>query len=575
MNCDLEKALAPVRNRARRDWALRAALWGLSAWASGTALVMAWSKAEPLTGPWAIVGVMAAAAAFGTAGVWARRRPSLANVARVADQRMALDERLGSALSLAHAYDGTNKGRASVAPVRRSGSTTTLLGRLHADALARAEALVPARVFPLARHRALGAIAVGTTAMATALAFTPTPQAGALARQGAEQAAMASARRAIRGAEHALGARSSEAVAARAALQQALARLARARAPLAGLVDLSPLASELQALSTSATQAAQDQDAAAAAAGQALAGAPGAAPLASALQASNLKAAGVDLRALASKVGAMSPAEEEALGAALQRAAAAGGLSSSSSGDGASAGGGAAGPGSGQLGAALGEAGAALAAGQPATASRYLGTAAAGANAVAGATSTSQELAAVQAAISNAENRLAAQAQVASGAGSGQGTSSRSAAGAGGPGSARGLGAGGGVQPGAGAARGEGGRSGTGKGGNGGEGNAARGAGGSGGNGGAGSGAGSRVGAGEPAGGTGGAGQVFIGGQPGRGEEGTGSKLATGLLGRTTDYRAVLPAFEKTALEGLGTEVVAAADESLVRSYFISLGQAH
>jgi hypothetical protein len=37
-------------------------------------------------------------------------------------------------------------------------------------------------------------------------------------------------------------------------------------------------------------------------------------------------------------------------------------------------------------------------------------------------------------------------------------------------------------------------------------------------------------------------------------------------------YQVVLPEFERTALQGLGTEVVSPEDQGLVRAYFSSLG---
>jgi hypothetical protein len=65
---------------------------------------------------------------------------------------------------------------------------------------------------------------------------------------------------------------------------------------------------------------------------------------------------------------------------------------------------------------------------------------------------------------------------------------------------------------------------------------------------------------------------VFIGGQPGRTEQLVGQRLGNGERVATTSYRSVLPAFEKTALEGLGSAVLAPEDQNLVRAYFSSLG---
>ena len=51
--------------------------------------------------------------------------------------------------------------------------------------------------------------------------------------------------------------------------------------------------------------------------------------------------------------------------------------------------------------------------------------------------------------------------------------------------------------------------------------------------------------------------QVFIAGQPGARAQVVGSQAGTGADVKTTPYQKVLPAFEKTALQGLGFHVVA------------------
>jgi hypothetical protein len=51
-----------------------------------------------------------------------------------------------------------------------------------------------------------------------------------------------------------------------------------------------------------------------------------------------------------------------------------------------------------------------------------------------------------------------------------------------------------------------------------------------------------------------------------------GAQVGTGGAVKTTPYQKVLPTFEKTALQGLGSHVVSPADQGAVRSYFSSLG---
>jgi hypothetical protein len=51
-----------------------------------------------------------------------------------------------------------------------------------------------------------------------------------------------------------------------------------------------------------------------------------------------------------------------------------------------------------------------------------------------------------------------------------------------------------------------------------------------------------------------------------------GERPGKGKSVKTTGYQAVLPSFERTALQGLGSQVVDPDDQSLVRSYFASLG---
>jgi hypothetical protein len=526
----LEAVMRPLRRRALLDSAARWALWGGAAWATGAVLVLAWSKVHPTAGAGVIALAIGAPALVGAACAWAWRRPSMLEVARLADARLDLKERLASAL-----YFAATPGE--------------LAARLRADAIATATRHDPADAFPLGRHRYVAAAALAVAVVAAALALTPNPQAGALARQAADQAVIARARDALSQAHQSLAAnRSVQGSQAAAALQQALARLQRARSPLAALVALSKLSSQLQSLSSSSSR---DQEEAAAAAGQALSGAPGAGALAADLSNGNLAAAASQLRAMSGSLSHLTSAERQALAKALDKAAQAAGAGHGP--DGAASSSAASGPG--DLPDALAQAGSALAAGHVAAAGRYLGAAANGAAATASAASVQQELDAVEAAIQNAQAQVAGEAQ-GSGAGQGQAGDGDGAGPAG-------------AQPGGtgqGAGQGQGDNAG---------GSGASSGGGAGGSGGSGAGGGSGGGS-QRASGAGAvpapSAQVFVGGQPGGGEQVTGAQLGDGRQVSTQDYRAVLPSFEKTALLGLGTEVVAPVDQELVRTYFTSLG---
>ena len=51
-----------------------------------------------------------------------------------------------------------------------------------------------------------------------------------------------------------------------------------------------------------------------------------------------------------------------------------------------------------------------------------------------------------------------------------------------------------------------------------------------------------------------------------------GEQVGGGGAVKTTPYQTVLPGFEKTALQGLGSHVVSPDDQGVVRNYFSSLG---
>jgi hypothetical protein len=540
---ELIAVMGPLRRRARLDSAVRCALWALAAWAIAAAVVLSWSKLRPIAHADVLAAGLGTGALVGAAAGWARRRPSLLEVARVADARLEMKERLASAIYFAEAPGD-------------------MAARLRADAAAHAAAHNPADAFPLRHHRRLATFALAVALASAVLVVTPNPQAGALARQAADQAALAKVRQAVAQARKDLGTpASARAKAAAAALHEALARLQKARSPLSALVALSALESRLQALDNSSPQ---DQEEAAAAAGEALVGTPGGARLGQDLTSGNLGAAAGALRSLAAGLSKLTPAQRQALAAALGKAAAAAGSRSAGLARGASA----TAPPAASAGASasggfandLAAASSALAGDQTAAAGRDLGAAANGATASAGAASVQQELDAVQAAIENAKAQVAGQAQADSGAAPAQGNGGRGRGNPeqGGPGAGAASGSQAGAGAGAGAASGPGGGSGG------------SGTGPGAGSGGSGSGAGGGAGSAGPLRSP--AAQVFVGGQPGDGEQVTGTQLGDGKRVETTNYRSVFPAFEKTALQGLGTQVLAPSDQGLVRSYFTSLG---
>lgn len=545
---ELASALLPFRRRAYLDRALRFTLLALAAWAGAAALVFAWSKLSPTSSAGAIAAGLGACALLGGFAAWSIQRPTYLQVARVADARLDLKERLASALYFA-------------------GTPGELHRRLRLDAAERAREHRPREAFPLRQHRRRALAAGLSVAVVAALALTPNPQAGALARRSADHAVISQAKKAVRVAKKDLRLKggNNEATQAEQELERALQELQRARTPLQALTALSALQSELSALPNLSNQA----EAAATAAGLALAGAPGAAKLSADLSRGDLKAAANDLRQLAKALSSLSPAEQSALAKALanaakeaasQQAAGHSGSQQSQQPPGSTA------SGNNSLSSELAQAAQALASGKRASASKDLSSAASGAQSSASAASFQQELAAIRAGIRNAQNQAAAQAQADTAGHSSNlkiaNNSQRRGLGAGGAVSHYALGSGTGKTAGRGAVFGHG----EGYGSGGGTGN---GSGASKGGAGAGSGNGSGSGSGgnkRPSD------QVFVGGQPGTSQQVVGKHLGDGYKVKTTDYQNVLPGFEKTALQGLGSQVVSPSDENLVRDYFSSLG---
>jgi hypothetical protein len=546
---ELALALRALRCRAYMDLALRWALAGLSFWAASAALVAAWAKLSPTPDAGEIALLLGVLALGGAAVGWATQRPSVVEVARVADARLSLKERLASALAFA-------------------GDPEEMPRRLVADATERVREHRPAQAYPLRSHsrRAL-ALGVSGVLLGT-LVFTPNPQAGVLGRRLADQAVIMQAKKTVRAAKKQLGHYGAAAAQAEQALEQALAELQRARTPLQALTALSALEQQLAPEGQDMSQL----EAAAAAAGEALQGTVGAGKLARDLSTGNLTAAAKELRQLAKDITKLAPAEQRELAQALEQAAKDAGAKAANNASQA----GQAGQSGPAQGSTTGSAGSfanelaaaaqALAAGRKSNATKLLGSAANGARAAATAASLSQELAAIEAAVRNAQAQAAAQAQAdASGSGAarrgplgpGQGSGKNGPVARYATGPGRGKSSGQSALTGGG--RGLGGRAGSGNG-------SGKSKGGTG----AGSGNGSAA---NSAGGRQPSGQVFVGGQPGSNQQVIGRDLASGYKVKTTNYKAVLPSFERTALQGLGSQVVDPADQNLVKNYFSSLGK--
>jgi hypothetical protein len=575
---DLPSAISSLRRRALAHSALRWVLLGLLGWAVATVGLLAWAKLHPTADVPLVAGALGAGAVAGAGCGWALRQPTVYQVARVADARLGLDERLASALAFAAAPG-------------------EMPARLRADALAHAAQHRPAEAYPLAHHRRLVIGTLAVLVVAGGLVASPNPQAAALARQARDGQAVARAESTLKRAEQQLGAASSPQLRRVASeLHKALAQLRGSGTPLSALVALSNLTRELANLGSSVSQANQAARAVAGAVGAALAGTRTAAPLSRDLSAGDLAAAASDLRALANELKKLTPAERRALAGALSAASAAG-RSASSRGPGNHAQ--AEGQGATQMAGALGRAAAALASGRLGAAGQALGAAESGASSAARAASLDQQVSAIESALRNAEQQVATQAQADAGASPGQG------GGAGGQGQgAGGQGGGSGSGQGSNGATGPGGEGGQGAGGTRPHGGGNSGGGNGGGNG-AGSGRGSGLGAGAGDGSGGGSGkssagpgqgatggmgarggtgrpgstgagvpadQILVGGQPGRGVRVTGGRSGNGVRVRTTNYQSVLPSFEKAALQGEGAQALSPADRGLVRSYFSSLG---
>ena len=296
---ELAAVLVPLRKRALADSAIRWALRALGGWAVATAGLLTWSKFQLITDVPLVTLSLGPLAALLALGGWLAHRPTTPEVARVADARLDLKERLSSALCFI-------------------GSQDEMAELLRADAVACAREHQPRDAYPVSAHRRLAAVVLAAVLAVGVLLASPDPQAGALARRVADQAALAEARKAVASASRGLGKPSSaQARRLAGALQGALVGLGRARGPLSGLVVLSSLQAELSALGSRSGPVVEG---AAAAAGGAMVGAPGAGPVWQSLAEGDLGAAASALRALAVRLPNLTPAQREALATALANA---------------------------------------------------------------------------------------------------------------------------------------------------------------------------------------------------------------------------------------------------------------
>ena len=119
----LDDVLTALRRRARGDSALRWALLALAGWRPAVSVVLIYSKVTPTPHLTLIVAGLAFVAALMASGAWAVGRPTVVQVARPADSRLGLNERLASALFYARA-DGEMEGRLRADAVGAASSTS-------------------------------------------------------------------------------------------------------------------------------------------------------------------------------------------------------------------------------------------------------------------------------------------------------------------------------------------------------------------------------------------------------------------------------------------------------------------
>jgi len=531
--------LEGFRRRALADEALR---WGLRAtigvcgW--GAALLMA-SRIWPIGSVLALWGA-GAAGIVAAAGVgWMRSRPDLGRVARTADARLGLAERLASA----HAFAGASGAAGAAAP--GAGEAGGLPALLEADALAHAAGRQPGEAYPIRRHRPSVLIAGSSALALVVLAFLPNPMDAVVAQRRADQATVKDITSQVRKQEEAVRAAagthpSDQQKAIDAALNDALKKLASAGSPKDALQDLAALSDKLQSLDNPSTSG---QVAGASSAGTALGATPAGKALGGSLSSGQLAAAAEHARQLANALAGLTPDQRRQLAQALGDAA-------NSAGDS-------------PLGGALSQAAGSLSAGDVGGAQQSLNKASGAlsnlAQQQAGEQSLAQAQAAVQQALAQA-NQAAAQGQTSQNQAQGQGQGKGSGSGSG-SGSGNGSGgAGGGAGSGSGSGSGIGSGSGSGSG-----------------SGGSGSGAGNGSGGGGGSGGTAAPPneKVYV---PKTGIAPGTQPLPAGPLGPgqsvpQTGYQSVIGSYAHVELNALDQTVLPPSERDLVQQYFAGLDQ--
>ena len=529
----LDASLRPLVRRARAEVVARWLLMSAAVAAVWACAVLAAGRAWTLP----VVALIATGSAILlTAGVVMSvvRRPSPLNAARTADRRLALAERLATAVS--------------------QGDASTEIGeRQRRDAWSVATALRAGDVYPLRSLRWRALAVVAAAAAAVALALTTPSNALAAQRAAIDHAAIQKAITAISKQEQAAHRAATAQPDPTGALHQldqalrdALAQLHKAQTPEQALETISQLGQQIQSLSDPTLPS---RLGAASAAGSAMTGSASLGQVAAALAQGNLSSAAASLRSVAGSLAQLTPAQLHQLASALARAA------SASTGDK-------------PLANALQQAANALASGNTAAAGQALGAASSELQAAGAGASAAAGVAAAADAVASAKTGVAAAADADAGAGGQSGSAAGSPAGSqasssptangNGTGNGNGAGSGNGTGSGSGTGTGSGNGSGTGTG-------SGSGSGGSGGQGLSGSG-GSR--------GVAGAAneQLFV---PGSGNQPFGDpqsfQLASGQNVPTQALSSVFEQFQAFVLQTLDRSGFAPGDRDLVRQYFASL----
>ncbi|MBJ7609322.1 MAG: hypothetical protein JF887_07805 [Candidatus Dormibacteraeota bacterium] len=527
---DLHAMLARLVRRARWDGLIGDGLRAITALAVFSAALLVLNRVLALPSS----RIAAAAAAVASAAVLVRalrRRPLRLLVARTADRRLGLAERLATA-------------------VQTEGAAPYGLGaRLRDDAAAVAATIEPRRVYPWSRHRRAGACTALAVVLVLGVLLLPGQSAAAQAqlRQVRDHAAIDHAIAAVTKAERSAAAHKRaqpDSAGLRNRLQQALndatAQLRKAQTPEQALAALSQLDQQLQGMDDLTLAA---RAVAAAAAGSTLAGDPALGRVGSALDAGQLGTAADALGTAAGSLSTASAATRQGLADKLGKAATAAG-------------------GDHPLSSALNSAAAALNSGDVAGAQKALGDAAAELHSLDTQGGAAADVAGARDAVGKEKAALGAQADadavggVGSSAGAGQQGSGSGAATAGpSPGAGGGTGGANGSGNSAGNGNGNGSGSGTGSGS------------------GAGSGSGSQGGGGGQSNPVGPSDRLFVPGNPFQPfDDQLAPQLAPGAPVPTQDLKTVLDPFSAFALSTLDRGGLAPTDRDLVRSYFASLG---